>query len=431
MLSLRPYQQIFIERLRAAMHHRRVLGVSPTGSGKTVVFTHIAATAAARGRKVLILVHRRELLQQTISRLLEDGLQVSEHGNLWVSTIGRQTTFKPDLLIVDEAHHATSPTWRKRIDEHDCPTLGFTATPERLDGRGLGDVFNVMVIGPTVAELMRIGALSRYKIFAPPPPSTKGIRIVAGDFQRSGLSALIDTPKVAYDALRNWQRHAAGRRTIAFGVSVAHAAHIAQSFQAAGVSAESVDGTMAIGERAAVIERFRSGVTTVLVSCELVSEGLDVPECDAILLLRPTKSLGLYLQQVGRGLRPSGQPCIILDCVGSVGIHGCPDDDRDWSLDGRTKKSTVTGPAIRTCPSCFGVHRPAPSCPYCFHVYVVAPVVPASVAADLVAVDPSIVRAVRRAEVARARSREDLERIAQDRGYKPGWVTVQLAMRER
>jgi DNA repair protein RadD len=430
-MGLRPYQSSFINQLRQAMPHRRILGVMPCGAGKTVCFTTIAAAAASRGRRVLVLVHRKELLQQTIRRFLEDGMGVSEHGSIWVSTIGRQTVFKPDLLIVDEAHHCTSPTWRKRIEQYNVPTLGFTATPERLDGRGLKEVFHHMVVGTTTAELMRVGALSRYRIFAPPPPSTKGVRTTAGDWNRGDLSKVIDQPKVAFDALRNWQQHAAGRRTIAFCVSLAHAEHVTDSFQAAGVSAESVDGTMSSTDRAARIERFRSGATTVLVSVDLISEGFDVPACDCILLLRPTKSLALFLQQVGRGLRPSGQPCVILDCVGNTATHGLPDDDRDWSLDGRTKKSTVTGPAIRTCPSCFGVHRPAPSCPYCFHVYVVAPVVPASVAADLVAVDPSIVRAVRRAEVARARSREDLERIAQDRGYKPGWVHRMLELRAR
>jgi superfamily II DNA or RNA helicase len=278
---------------------------------------------------------------------------------------------------------------------------------------------------------MRLGALSRYQIFAPPPPSTKGVRTTGGDWNRGDLSKVIDRPKVAFDALRNWQQHAQGRRTIAFCVNLLHAEHVTESFRSAGVTAESVDGTMSSTDRAARIERFRDGTTTVLVSVDLISEGFDVPACDCILLLRPTKSLALFLQQVGRGLRPSGQACVILDCVGNTATHGLPDDDRDWSLDGRTKKASATGPAIRTCPVCFGVHRPAPVCPICQHVYVAQTVVPASTAADLVAVDPGIVRAVRRAEVARARGRKDLERIAQDRGYKPGWVHRMLELRAR
>jgi DNA repair protein RadD len=405
--------------------------VLSTGAGKTVCFTHIAAIAASRGRKVLILVHRKELLQQTIRGFLEGGIQISEHGNIWVSTIGRRTIFKSDLLIIDEAHHCTSPTWRKRIEEYDCPTIGFTATPERLDGRGLREVFHHMCVGPTTARLMELGVLSRYQIFAPPPPSTKGVRTTGGDWNRGDLSKVIDRPKVAFDALRNWQQHARGRRTIAFCVNLLHAEHVTESFQAAGVTAESVDGTMSSTDRAARIERFRSGATTVLVSVDLISEGFDVPACDCILLLRPTKSLGLFLQQVGRGLRPSGQPCVILDCVGNTATHGLPDDDRDWSLDGRLKKASTTGPVIRTCPQCFSVHRPAPACPYCLHVYVTAPVVPASTAADLVAVDPIQLRAQRRMEVARARTREDLEKIAHDRGYKPGWVHRMLELRAR
>lgn len=421
-MKLRPEQVTFIDGLRDALRtHRRVLGVLPTGGGKTVCFTHIAQVA--RGR-VLILVHRRELVIQTVRHLLERGIVCGEHQRVHVSTIRSRTRFQPGLLIIDEAHHCTSRTWRARVEQYDVPTLGFTATPQRLDGRGLSEVFDDMVVGATVTELMLRGSLSRYRLFAPPADiDLSNVRTRGGDYARGELATAVDIPKVAYDALGNWDRFAAGRRTIAFCVSVAHAQHIAAAFTERGVSAAVIDGKMSPVVRQNIVGRFRNGQLTVLVSVDLVSEGFDVPACDCVLLLRPTQSLALYLQQVGRGLRPSGDDCVILDCVGNAGRHGLPDDERVWTLEGRKRrKGHVADVTCQTCPACLRVHRRAPRCPFCGHVHTVEAVVPESAPAVLSEVDLAAVRRARQQEVAAARTREQLEQIAAQRGYKPGWV---------
>jgi DNA repair protein RadD len=439
-MKLRQEQVDFIGQIQEGMRlHPRVLAVLPTGGGKTVCFCTIAKLVAARGGKVLILVHRRELLAQTIKRLLAMGVIPKELGHVWVSTIGSRTSFKPDLLIVDEAHHCTSKTWRARIEAYDVPVLGFTATPERLDGKGLGGIFGGLVVGSTAAELMAQGSLSRYRLYAPPVAADlSGVHTVAGDYNKGELAAAIDIPDVAYDAIGNWQRYAPGRRTIAFCVSLIHAGHIVGAFQQIGVQAEQVDGSMATGERAAVIERFRSGATTVLVSVDLVSEGFDVPDCDCVLLLRPTQSLALYLQQVGRGLRPSDEPCVVLDCVGNAARHGLPDDDREWSLEGRKRRAKADAVSVRVCGSCLSAFKPGlAACPYCgWTPPKTVMAVPDTVAATLVEVDQAalrrqvVERSRRKIEVSRARTREALEKIARERSYSLGWVDRVLAARQ-
>lgn len=410
-LVLRPEQETLLGDARAVMAqgHRRVLCVLPTGGGKTETFMSATKRAIERGRRVLILVHRKELLHQTNVRLMKAGLIPGENRSVFASTIGRRTHFQPDLLIVDEAHHCVSPTWQRRIDAYDVPLLGWTATPERLDGRGLGEVFSAMVQGPSVAELMDLKRLSEYKLFAPPPDAAGGDGVFSG--------------------VRNWKKYADGLRTIAFCVSVAHAEKTCEEFLARGVRAEILDHRLSNAERLDRIDRFKTGRTLVLVSVMLISEGFDVPACDCILLLRPTASLSLYLQQVGRGLRYSDHPCVILDCVGiSQTELGLPDDFHAWSLEGKRVRlgQEVPAPALKVCPRCFQVHRPGPpACPFCGHVYLVMAIVPSTVEADLEAVEV----APRRLAIANARTEEELRRLAEERGYKPGWVARILAAR--
>ena len=390
---LRPYQQQMLGELRTSLRdNKRVLAVLPTGGGKTRIFCEIAAAARSRGHVVQVLVHRRELVDQTPDPS--------------VQTIQSWTPNGADLVIVDEAHHACALSWADKLRGCDR-VLGFTATPQRLDGNGLDGIFDVMVEGPNVAQLMAGGYLSRYKLFAPP-----------GGVDIKGVA----------NAVKNWKLLAPGRQTIGFCVSLAHMQSVAAAFEAEGVHVGCIDGRMAKAARDVVVRRFRDGELRILLSVELISEGFDVPACDCVLLMRPTKSLAMYLQQVGRGLRPSDKECVVLDCVGNAYNHGMPDEERVWSLQGHAKirNGLVANMPVRVCGSCFGVHKPhLRVCPFCGFSHPLDKRIPEEL--ELILEQK---RQMKR-DVGRARSVEDLERIAKERGYKSGWVQHILRTRHR
>ena len=407
---LRPYQLELYDKLRVAMRsHDRVLGVLPTGGGKTRIFTEIAKQARAAGHEVQILVHRRELVEQT--------------NDPQVTTIQSWQPDDEDLIIVDEAHHACARTWKDKLLQ--CKkVLGFTATPERLDGGGLDVVFQQMIEGANTASLLELGYLSRYRIFSPPgQPDVKGIRKQGGDYSKRMLSNVCNDAQVVAAAVKNWKLLAGGRQTIAFCVGVAHMNSAIDKFLSAGVKCAGIDGRMPKAERDHIVAQFRNGELQILFSVDLISEGFDVPNCDCVLLLRPTQSLGLHLQQVGRALRPSDREAIILDCAGNSTRHGTPEQSRSWSLQGRTKerKGLVADLPVRVCPTCYSVHRPhLRTCPFCGFLHPLDSRIPEE--ADVILQELEHKKREMKRAVGRARTVEDLERIAAERGYKPGWV---------
>lgn len=384
-MNLRDYQQQAINDLRSAMQQgaRAPLLCLPTGGGKTIILASIAAQAAARGRQVLILVHRRELIHQTASKLQWAGL---EHGIIAaghpasdhavqiasVQTLVRRLSrmaWSPSLVIIDEAHHAAAGSWRQ-ILEHwpDAYRLGVTATPCRLDGRGLSEAFDRLVLGPSVADLVFWGFLSTARIYAPQVlADLSGIRRRAGDYANDQAAAAMDRPTVTGDAIAHYQRLADGQQAIAFCCNVAHAVSVCDAFKTAGISAALLLG--GTGARDQVVAQYAAGAVRVLVTVDVVSEGFDVPAASCAILLRPTQSLGLYLQQVGRVLRPAPgkDAALILDHVGNVTRHGFPDDPREWSLaEGIVRGGRGTpAPSVRTCPECYAAFKPAPICPVC------------------------------------------------------------------
>jgi DNA repair protein RadD len=415
---LRPYQLEMIEQLRWQMQrHQKVLGVLPTGGGKTRIFCEIARMAREKGHSVKVLVHRRELVEQTADPS--------------VQTIQSWTPQGEDLVIVDEAHHACARTWHEKLVA--CPrVLGFTATPQRLDGGGLDVIFDEMVLGPDSAQLIKEGWLSKYRLFAPPgQPGLKGIRKQAGDYSRKQLGEVCKEPKVIAAALKNWRLLGGSRQTIGFCVSVAHMEQVAESFRSAGVSTVTVEGKMPKTLRDQNIEAFRLGVAQVLLSVDLISEGFDVPECSCVLLLRPTQSLGLYLQQVGRGLRPSEKHTVILDCAGNSSRHGMPDDGRVWALTGqkKTREGLVANLPVRVCQQCYSVHKVhLRICPYCGMAHPLSDQIPEE--RDILLEERLSQQKERRRAVGQARTREQLESIALARGYKSGWVEAILRSRQ-
>lgn len=441
---LRAYQTELIDRLRGALgRHRRVLAVMPTGAGKTHTFCTVVQMAAARGKRVLIMVHRAELIMQTAARLQAMGIAHGvmapgyRHTEAAVQVASIQSMLRrewpADLVIVDEAHHCGAHSWQRVLGAYSgAHVIGWTATPQRLDGKGLDMVFDEMVVGPTIRQLIDAGHLSRYRLYAPPTEADlAGLRRRAGDYQIEQIEQRMSTERVLYAAVQNYQKYAEGRRAIAFCTTIKHAELVREAFCSAGIVAAAIDGTLKPGDRADLIGRFRSGNIQVLVSVELISEGFDVPACDCAILLRPTASLSVYLQQVGRTLRPSVRDAVILDCAGNSQTHGLPCENREWSLHGAAPKSRsdLRNVAIRVCPSCYAVHRPAPICPFCGHVHAVAREVPAEVQRDLAEVDLLATAKSKRLEVGKARTIEELLRIAQERGYKPGWAYAVMKAR--
>lgn len=396
MVQLRDYQDSAVQAVRDSFRngHKKTLLVSPTGSGKTVIFSYIAAGMAKNNKRILIVAHRRELLKQISGALKKVGVS---HGILSGGTPGipianvvvasvftlvrRMKMMKPfDLIIGDEAHHFTpDSSWGKVVAGFpSARVLGVTATPERLDGKGMGQMFDDMVMGPTVAELTAQGFLSHAVVYAPSAPDLGSVGTRMGDYVSKQLEDAMDKPIITGSAVKHYGKYAPGKKAIAFCVSVKHAKDVAEEFRVAGYAASHIDGGMDDAERDGILKAFEEDRVQILTSCDLVSEGFDLPSVEVAILLRPTKSLGLFLQQCGRAIRPhpDKERTIILDHAGNTARHGFIDDERDWSLaDGFVASRGKNGEkvaSVRTCTACFAVHKPTPTCPMCGHVYPIA-----------------------------------------------------------
>lgn len=448
-MILRPYQADAVSNLRGAYASgkRAPLFVLPTGGGKTFVFTYVSQQSVARGKSVCILVHRQELLLQASRSLREMGVP---HGLISprfprnnepvqiasVQTLIRRLKRHPehfDLIVIDEAHHAVAGSWRKIIDlMPNAKILGVTATPIRTDGQGLNDVFDDLVIGSSMSSLIDMGYLVRPIVYAPPTAvDLTGVRKRGGDFDQTQLADRMDKPTITGSAVEHYKKLCPFKPAIAFCASVAHAQHVAEQFKAAGFRARSIDGTMTDAERRNAIEDLGNGGLHVLTSCDIVSEGTDIPVVEAAILLRPTQSTGLYIQQVGRALRssPGKTRAIILDHVGNVLRHGMPDEMRDWTLDGIAKQQHANDNepdiSVKQCEKCFACFKPSPVCPQCGHVHTIKERQVEETEGELQEVDPAEIEAMRRKqrqEIGKARTLEELQKIAKERGYSKGWA---------
>lgn len=451
-VTLRPYQEAAIQGLRDAFsagYHSPLL-VSPTGSGKTVMFSYLTARLQAAGRSMAVLVHRDELVDQvseTLARFAVPHGFVAA-GRLYdrrhtahvcsVQTLARRMdrVAVPDYVICDEAHHCIgASTWGRVVAEWRSRNprlrlIGVTATPERLSGEGLGEVFDEMVMGPTTRELIDIGALSEYRLFAPAQQlDLSGVKSRMGDFVRGEAAAVVDKPAIIGSLVNEYQAKLNGAPAVAFCVSIEHAEHVAEQFRARGFRAAKLDGTMDRAVRKELVRDFARGQVQVLTSVDVISEGFDVAGIVGAILARPTQSLSLYLQQVGRALRtaPGKDAAIILDHVGNSTRHGLPDDPREWSLLGREKsgKKGAANEAVRQCEKCYACSPAAASkCRECGAPFPVKVRQIEEVAGTLSEVE--IARA-RRDEVrarAAAETLEDLIAFGQSRGYKnpAGWA---------
>jgi len=422
-VSLRAYQQLAIERLRASVQagHRAVVLVLPTGGGKTRVGATIIRAHIALGGRVLFLAHRRELIGQSAVHLRAEGLDqlrvIQAGGEIGphdapVTVASIQTLTMPGwmrrlppatMVVIDECHHTMAETWARLATSYaSALIIGLTATPQRSDGKPLGDIFTDLVVAASMQELIDEGHLVPCEVFAPPKRT----------------HALASDPADAY------LEYGRGRPGVVFCSTVAHAISVAESMTAAGVPAAHVDGKMAPRDRADRLARLARGELRVVTNVMVLTEGWDFPGVEVCILARSCEHASLYLQMVGRALRPAPGKMIatIVDLRGVVHHHGLPAEPRSYSLDGEAISQAEKLPPLQSCRDCGSVFRPAPQCPVCG---VVRPM------PELPEVKRQRLQQVyaKHTPDQRAAARRHLQAMAASRGYKPGWVDFVMQAR--
>ena len=427
---LRDYQILAIDMVRERAKDRPLLCL-PTGAGKTSVAAEIIRRATERGKRSVFLVHRRELVDQAVERLAQFGVKAGRilagHPEsrtrpvqvASIPTLLKREHWHADLVIVDECAHATSESWSRCIGRYpDAIVVGLTATPIRLDGRGLGDLFGCIVEPVTTAELVQRGYLVAPTVFAP-PVDLRGVRVQAGDY---AIPELVERmTKLTGSITGTWLQRAQGQSTVVFAVNVEHSLAIVDAFRAIGVKSDHVDYKTATGERARILRDLRNGKLDLVSQVSLLSEGWDMPTLQCAILARPTKSFALFRQMVGRVMRPPG-PVIVLDHAGNHLEHGMVTDPVQWSLDAKEKRPS-TAESVRTCMECFAILPPlATVCSVC------GAVIKSRDEATPPAVDnPGVL--VQMIAVASRDQKQDayrrLVRIANENEYKLGWARKQ------
>lgn len=374
---LRDYQERGLREVLSAYRRgaRSVLMTLPTGGGKTSVFSALASQLDSAGKRVVILAHRRELIEQASTRLREFGVR---HGLVMagvqptpylrvqvasIQTLIRRTAPPADLVIIDEAHLSTAQTYLKLLDSYPAARiLGVTATPWRLSGKPLAGAYDSCVVVATPAELRQQGHLSDYVGFSYLAPDVSKFKTTGGEYNERDSADAMSESVIVDNIVEQWQAHAAALSTVVFAVTVEHSRQLVERFRAAGVAAEHVDGTTGLETRRAVLARVASGQTRVLCNVGIAVEGLDIPRLKCCVLARPTKSLARAIQMMGRVRRPfHGLTARIHDHAFVIRQHGLPDTERDYSL----TSAPEAPPPLTRCKSCFATYPPGQSCPEC------------------------------------------------------------------
>jgi superfamily II DNA or RNA helicase len=387
-MPLRSYQETDLETIREAYRHgfRRPLLVQPTGAGKGFLIAYIVREAAARGFRIQFWVNRRTLVHDMSHRLEAIGV---DHGVIMASTsrkkpwltvqvasidtLRNRAALPPaDLVVIDEAHFCVSSGWQEIIKRYpDAKFLLTTATPIRLDGRGLGEIADVMIVGPSVQSLIEQGYLVPSEVYSFEPPDLSGVRKTGGDFNQKQLAAATDRTVLVGDAVKTWLKLASDRKSVSFCVDKKHAAHVAEEYRKAGVEAVDVNDETSDEDRDKIWKDFDFGGLRMVTSVGVISYGWDHPACSCVALLRPTQSLQLHLQQIGRGCRPAPGKTHLL-VLDHAGNHHRPgfghyEQPREWTLEGGlVKKPTDKVTPVATCKACYYTFPSGPDrCPSC------------------------------------------------------------------
>jgi superfamily II DNA or RNA helicase len=461
--QLRDYQINLIQQVFSSWFNgdRHLMLQLPTGGGKTIIFTAIAHEFTVQSEPVLVIAHREELITQAAAKLeavtdvsvgiIKAGYKQDKSCLIQVASIQTLIRRQPppaSLVIFDEAHHCHSRTYAtvfKHYAEQDSYILGCTATPIRTDGRGLRYLysgtkgFEQLIIGPTVKDLIDCKHLSPFKLYSPAQiieASTASIKTTGGDYNQKQLADFVERKLIVGDVIETWKKHALGKRTVLFAVSVKHSIELAGAFSQSGIAAAHLDGDTKAETRKEILAQFAAGEIQVLCQHSIVTEGIDIPLIEAIQFTRPTKSLTVWFQAIGRALRPAkGKTnAVIIDHTDTHLNLPWPDDRIDWSLDPQSLQRSQW--AIG-CPECRHVFRPAnaerqkclATCPACnvkftfeakkakkgFVRLQVVSVVPANFSEFSQEFDPQKIEVVKQ-----------LISEQQQRGYQKGWIVYQL-----
>ena len=456
MTVLRPYQQRALELLEAAIAagRRAPLLVLPTGSGKTVVACELMRRAVERGERALFLAPRRELVTQASRALAASGVghgvilagadaQAGLYASVHVGSIDtllarmvrrhRLALADPHLVVVNEAHLSITRVRQRLLALWPgALRVGLSATPVRKDGRALGLLYDQLIEPATVAGLTEQKYLVPARYFSVSEPDMSRVRVVAGDYHQGEAERAV-LPLVG-NVVGTWLERGAGRRTVVFATSIKHSAALCEKFLRCGVAAEHVDATTPQELRDETFRRFSSGQTQVLTNCFLASYGFDLPELSCVILARPTRSLMLYLQMLGRGLRPADgkRDCLVLDHSGAVHCHGFAHEERLWTLEGERalvehEKSRAEHGAAEalTCPECACVFAGARQCPECGYYFAPRGVEVRTLDGQLVEIGAHLDKA----EQDRLAFFAQVLGFAAERRYKPGWAAYKFKER--
>lgn len=379
MFQLFDYQQDLIDKARNALAagNQGVLIVSPPGSGKSVVISEIAKLTVKKGGHVLFFVHRQELVKQIKDSFKQQGVDLNHCTILTVGKVANRLNIlaKPDLIIVDESQHSRAKTYQKIFNYYsDVPRLGFTGSPWRLSGKGFKDIYSAMVLGPTAKWLIENKKLAPFTVYGYQLGDKSTLKSGStGDYTKKSLNNY--TKSIIHgDIVKSWLKFAKDRKTIIYCHSTSFSKEVAQSFRDAGINAVHADAKTPENKRDKIMVDFKEGKIKILCNVDLVSEGFNVPDCSCVVLLRPTQSLVIYLQQSMRAMRyQPNKHAIIIDQVGNFERFGLPDTDYKWTLEDREKhprkdSGSTEGLQIKTCPDCFAVIKAeCVKCPICGH----------------------------------------------------------------
>lgn len=439
MIELRPYQRKLVNDTKQAIkdgYHAPCI-VAPCGAGKSVMIADIIYSATAKKQHVLFLVHRRELISQIENTLRNFGVDMDYVTLGMVQTVVRRLDKYPKfrLIVIDENHHVLANSYKKIINYFNALVVGFTATPIRLNGDGLGDVNDKLIEGVTAKWLIDNGYLAPYKLYSIDLTDKSMLKKNStGDYSSDSIDKSLGN--VIYgDVIAHYNRCAPGKQAILYAHSVEYSKTIAEAFCNAGIRAKSIDGKTPADEREKTIQAFRDKEIQVLCNVDLIGEGFDVPDCSCVILMRPTASLSLFIQQAMRPMRfKEGKTAIILDHVGNVIRHGLPDEEREWHLGKNKKKRNkkeVTPFPIWECPICMGVTAKSElviedgfvECHLCGNkTKIVIQKTEKEIQAEVELKEYEEKIYYANKDISTVRSFKELQKIGKAKGYKPSWA---------
>ena len=438
-MKLRDYQLELIDGVYNSLRQgkKRIMVQSPAGSGKSVTMSEIAKRATDKGNRVLFVVHRRELVTQIKQTFVANNvnMQLCHVGMIQTVTnqVKRNAVTEPAIILVDEAHHGLAKTYTRIYDAFpNAIVIGFTATPWRMAKKGFTEVFDDLISGKSVQWLIDNNRLAPFKYYSKKLINTENLkRNSTGDYSNDSIELAMEST-IFGDVVENYRKFAEGKKSIIYTHSVEASKQVVEKFISEGYAAMQVDGTTPKAEREFAMQQFRSGNIRILVNAELYGEGVDVPDCECVVLVRPTESLTLFIQQTMRAMRYlPNKEAIIIDHVGNYTRHGLPTTEHHWQeyFEGNKKKAKENTVIVRECENCYGVYQGNQAeCPHCGHVHVVEYIreeldIDETATLEQITEDDIITLDFR--EPKDCNSMQELYDLAKHRGHKPGWAFYQ------